>query len=1096
MWKRILSVIGACSMVASVAYAQGGTTVVGRVTSDAGAALAGVSVFIPSLNVGTQTSDNGQYSFSVSASRAAGQTVALTARVIGFSAKTVQITLSPGQTVTENFVLTSNPLRLGEVVVTGAGTTTTREKLGVTINTVDSASIKRAGAPQNVVSALAGKAPGVEIRTQSGEPGASADIKIRGGASLSGTNQPLFVVDGVPIDNSTSSTTGGDASTVAPNRASDINPADIASVDILKGSAAAAIYGARAANGVVLITTKSGHSGPTRYTLSSTNTFDNIDKGNLQLQTDYAQGSNGKTAVCKGPNCVLTSNSYGAKIPAGTPVYDHFGELYKTGHTYDNNLSVSGGNDRTTFYGSGGLTLTDGVLVGPNNKYNRASVRLKAAHRVSSELNIGGNFDFVDTRGNFVQKGSNVSGVLLGGLRTPPNFDNLPYLNQFGLQRPYRFPDPTDVPSMESAGYYDNPFFVLNSPGNRSELDRAIPAFNADWTPTNWLSIKENLGADDYTDSRLEALPLTSAGNAIGQVVRSDNTELQIDHNLTATANHTFSDNFAGTLTLGQNLNSRRFRQLFSTGTQLVAALPLALQNTVSQTSNEYRSLAHIESYFAQATADLYNQLYLTAGVRNDGFSTFGASNRRNNFPKASIAWAFTNALGNTAQKGILSYGKLRAAYGETGKEPPVYGTITAFSSGSTFGSGYGDAIYTLFGPGGLVSGGTEGNNSLRPERSRELEFGGDFGFFNQRADLSVTSYNKRTSDVIIQVPLSSAATGYNAKLENGAQLRNRGIELAFNVRPIETSNVSWQIGVNFSHNKGNVENLLGAQFIPYNEGFTGASGSATLGYAPGVIRGFDFARCGRGLKLNYNGSGVQDIDALCGSGFKPGALFVVPDTTFNTDGSVKEIQGLPIADPTERVIADPNPKYMMSYNTSLKLWNKVTISGLLDVRKGGAVWNGTRGVLITKGTSAFTDLRGTTGAAFGKNFYTSLYPNVAGPGAGLTAFNSYLDWQHWFQDIGGGFGSVSQQFIEDGSFVKLREVGVTFTVDQAWLHNSIGFSTADIRFAGRNLHTWTKYKGLDPEANLGGAEFLTQGLDYFNSPQARSFIISVSLNR
>jgi TonB-linked SusC/RagA family outer membrane protein len=1086
MLKRILSVIAGTAMVASAALAQSGTTVSGRVTNDAGAPVAGANVLIPSLNIGTQTNDAGRYSFVVTGSRAAGQTVALTARVIGFLAKSVQITLTSGRDIVQNFTLSSNPLRLGEVVVTGAGTSTTREKLGVTINTVDSATLRRAAAPQNVVSGLAAKAPGVEVRTQSGEPGASASIKIRGGASLSGTNQPLFVVDGVPIDNSTSSVSGGDASTVSANRAADINPNDISSVDILKGSAAAAIYGARAANGVVLITTKSGHSGPTRYSYSTSTNVDNIDTGNLQLQKDYAQGSGGKTSVCSVPNCVENSNSYGALIPAGTPVYDHLNEIYTKGYTFDNNLSVSGGSDRTTFYASGGLTNQDGVLVGPDNKYNRATFRLKGTEEVSSTFRVGGNFNFIDTRGNYVQKGSNVSGVLLGGLRTPPNYNNLPYLNQFGLQRPYRFPNPTDIPSMENAGYYDNPFFVLNSPGNKSELNREIASFNADWHPLGWLSINETLGADNYADSRLEALPVTSAGNAVGQVTRRDETFLQIDHNLTATATHSFTDRVSGTLTLGQNLNSRRDRSLFSTGNQFLALSPLALENTVSQTSGQAESLAHIESYFAQATAELYDQLYFTVGVRNDGFSTFGASNRRSNFPKASAAWTFTNALGNRDQKGILSYGKLRAAYGETGKEPPVYGTITAFSTNSTFGSGYGDAINTLFGPGGIVSSGGQGNTALRPERSKELEFGGDFGFFDQRADLSITSYNKHTSDVIINVPTSAAATGYASKLENGAKLSNRGVEISLNVRPIQTQNVALELGMLYAKNKGSVDGLLGAQFIGYNEGFTGAGGSATLGYAPGVIRGSDFIRCGRGLKLDYNGTGVQDIDAICAvtpGGYKPGALFLGAN-------------GLPVPDPTDRVIADPNPKYTMSYTTSLKLWNKLTLSGLVDLRKGGQVWNGTRGVLITKGTSAFTDVRGTTNGQFGKNFETNLYPNVAGPGVGVVPFTSLAKWQNWFQNNGGGFGPVGQQFVEDGSFVKLRELSLTYTLDGAWLHNLVGFTSADVRVSGRNLHTWTKYTGLDPEANLGGGEFLTQGLDYFNSPQTKSFVIAISLNR
>ncbi len=644
MFKRILSVIGASAMVASVALAQG-TNISGRVTNEAGAPLAGASVFIPSLNLGSQTNDAGRYTFVVAGARAAGQTVTLTARVIGFTSKSVQVTLTNGQNITENFTLVSNPLRLGEVVVTGAGTSTTRERLTSTINSVDSASLHRVAQPQNVVSALAAQAPNVEVRTQSGEPGSSASIKIRGASSLSGTNQPLFVVDGQPIDNSTESTNGGDASTVTTNRASDINPADIESIDILKGGAAAAIYGARASNGVILITTKRGHSGPTRYSFTSTETFDHVYTPQL-VQTQYGQGINQTAATCGGPNCVVNRYSWGPQIAAGTPIFNHQDELFDTGLTADNNLQISGGSDRTTFFASGGLTNQDGYFKGPNNKYNRATVRLKGTQEVSSKLTVGGNISYIDTRGKYVQKGSNVSGVMLGALRTPPTYNNEDAFTATGLQKPARFPDPTSVAALQGAIYYDNPFFVLDNNGNRSELGRSIGNVNGDWIPLGWLTVKETLGADYYNDSRLESLPLTSANNVLGSVNRLDINNLTIDNNLIATAQHTFSEKLDATLTVGQNLNSIRSRQVFIDGEQLVAPSPFALQNTISQTANETKSLRHGQGYFTQAEVNLFQQLVLNVGIRNDGFSTFGASNRRANYPKASAAWTFTKMLG------------------------------------------------------------------------------------------------------------------------------------------------------------------------------------------------------------------------------------------------------------------------------------------------------------------------------------------------------------------------------------------------------------------------------------------------------------------
>src|SRR2546423_844184 len=571
--RRLLSVIGACAFAASTALAQSGTTVTGRVTSDAGVPLGGASVFLAGLNIGTQTNDDGTYTFVVPASRATGATVQLTARVIGYTARVVPITLTPGATVNQDFSLTVNPFHLGEVVVTGAGMSTTRERLGVTINSVDSSMLRRASEPQNLVTSLAAKAPNIVVRTQSGEPGASASIIIRGAASLTGTNQPLFVVDGQPIDNQTNSTsslavTGGDVQggTATTNRAADINPADIESIEILKGSAASAVYGARAAAGVILITTKRGRSGPTRVTVTSTENFDKATTHDF-LQHDYSQGSvlqGVPFSTCNGPDCVPRAGrtSWGAQLPAGTPTFDHMNELFHTGITADNNVQISGGNDRTTFFASGGLTNQDGVVKGPNNKYNRASFRLKATQEVGSKVTLSGNFNYVDARGNYIQHGNDVSGLLLGALRTPPAFNNEDYLTSGGLQRPYRFPNATSTESFLCCAYYDNPFFVVNSPGNRSELGRIISNFNVEWRPMTWLNVRETLGGDYYNDGRLQALPVTSASDPIGQVVRADQNNLTIDHNLIASATGTRGENLSATLTLGQNLNSRRYRSL------------------------------------------------------------------------------------------------------------------------------------------------------------------------------------------------------------------------------------------------------------------------------------------------------------------------------------------------------------------------------------------------------------------------------------------------------------------------------------------------------------------------------------------------------
>jgi len=1082
MRRRLLefsAILGALALMAPTAHAQQEAVLTGHVTSEGGTPLPNASVFIEQTREGTLTGVDGAYRLVVPAARVTGQQVTLSVRLIGYRQESDTLALTAG-THTHDFTLVANPLRLGEVVVTGQGLTTTREKLGNVINTVDSAAITRSN-ETNVVNAIAAKAPNVEVTSQAGDPGASSYIRIRGPKTISGTGQPLFVVDGVPIDNSTLNTEGSTTQgTVSPNRASDINPDDIASIDILKGAAAAAIYGARAGQGVVLITTKKGQSGPTRYSLRSSYSFDDVTNG-VPLQTKYGLGGLDENGVPQSPECnslnpaagldcyAGVTTSFGPELPAGTPTYNHWDDLFDTGHTWDNNLSISGGNDRTLFYLSGGRTNTDGTMVGPNNWYDKTTVRLNASHQVFDNLRAGLDISYVDTRGHYTQMGSNVDGLLLGSLRTPPEFNNAEYLDPTSkLQRSYRFPFPSVASTTDSRGY-DNPFFVLNEDLNQSNLSRTYGNVNLSYDPFDWLNVRETFGADYYTDQRLEGFPLTSSGQPTGQVFRTDFMNYQLDQNLIATATHTFNPSFSGSLTIGQNVNARNFQQVRVQGITLVAPQPFNLLNTINWTPDDSSVQVHSESYFAQATADLFDRLHLTAAIRNDGFSTFGSSSRRHWFPKASAAFT---VLDNTNENpGLLSFLKLRAAYGETGTEPPAYSTDQVYLVGQfILDAGWGSALFAnQNGLGGLLAGFTRAQPNLGPERTKEVEAGADFGFFGARGDGSLTLYNDRTVGAIFLAPLANS-TGYGQQAQNAGTIRNRGVEVALNVRPIMNPDLTWEIGLQWARNQNQVLDLSGQQFVDLPTGgyFTGAIATAWKGSGLGVIRGADFARCGRGLNID----GVN-IDQACGNAPK-GALYI--DST-----------GFPVVDPTNRVIADGNPKWTGSVRTAVT-WHKIQLSGLLDIRHGGQTWNGTRGALVSFGTSAFTLDRGVQ-----RTFGQDIMPGaVAGPGAG----DPVVIDENWYAGNGGGFGPVASQFIEDASFVKLREISLGYTLDQPWVTRNLGFSSIDLRVAGRNLHTWTDYTGIDPESNLGGAAVLIQGIDYFNNPQTRSFVISVGLNR
>ena len=1092
-------IVSALLALPALIAAQEPVTITGKVASDAGQPLGQVEVAIPAMGLGALSKDDGRYTIVVPGARVSGQTVAVTARRLGYKAVSAQITLSPGG-VTHDFALAANPLQLGEVVVTGAGTTTETEKLGNVRNHVDADLLQRAG-ETNAVEALAGKAPNVTVVQQSGDPGAGSFINIRGISSILGQNQPLFVVDGVPMDNSAFSTSNFNAvddggtgfggvgqteGTVVSNRLIDMNPNDIESVEILKGPAASAIYGARAAAGVVLITTKSGRAGPTRFTFRSSTSFDDVNH-KYPLQTLYGHGNDMLPADTTGIGTVTTSRSWGPLIPAGTPVYDHASEIYQEGHTLDNGITISGGNDRTTFYLSGDNTYQNGILVGPNDYLSRTALRFKGSHHVLDNLKIGADLSYADTRARFDQRGNNLNGVQITALRTPPNFNNMPYLVNTSAgpqERSYRFPN-VDASTLTEDRVYDNPLWVLYQQLNSSTVGRVYGNVNAEYLPVAWLKLNYTLGADYSADERLEGCPVSSAAPCnIGRTVEGKIVNYQIDHNLTGTATYTINPDFGGTVTLGQNLDTRNTRLLGTVGRTYIALQPFKLSNTVTQDLPiDAEQVIHDAGWFGQGTFDMWNQLHLTAAVRNDGSSTFGRSNLRSWFPKGSAAWEFTKAIGERAW---LSYGKLRVAYGEAGVEPQPYLTSQVFTSSVLLGYN----TPSQGGLGGLVSDATKAATSLKPERSKEFETGIDFGFWRDRGDGSLTWYTKTSSDVILRAPIAPSS-GFQFQAENAATLRNRGWEASLNIRPVQQPDYGWDLGLQWARNRSLVLALGGQQFIPIGDAFI--PNVAMLGQPIGVELGTGFLRCGishptdRVLINPAPDTTTGTLSSVC-AGKPNGALYIGPD-------------GFPHVDPDQRIMMDPNYSWTASVRTGFR-YHKLQVSGLVDIRHGGKIWNGTKGALYNYGVHAETAQRAacdTLGVCVGNNktFGQGGWWNgpVAGPGAGMAVPIG----ENWYSgDAACPYSGVDEPCIEDAGFVKLREISISYTFDEPWVQRTIGFSSINVRLSGRNLHTWTKYTGYDPETNLGGplsAAGGASGVDYFNNPQTRSFAISVTLN-
>ena len=1068
----------ALALLPAALAAQQPTTITGQVTGEDGLAIGFVTVTIQAMNIGTLTDGEGQYELIIPASRATGQEVEVVARLVGRTSGSQTTTLSPGAQVID-FVLAADPLQLEEIVVTGVGIEVERAKLGVTINEVEATEILQSN-ESNVVAALAGKVPNVEVTSSSGDPGGGAYIRIRGANSLLGSNQPLFVIDGVPIDNSSrriESSTGG---TAVANRATDLNPADIEDIQVLKGPAAAAVYGSRAANGVILITTKSGQPGTSNVSYSINYSNDRVN--HLQpLNTRYGQGVSGQASS-------TSPLSWGPELGSGATVYDHAGEVYQTANTYDQHLTMSGGSDRTTYYLSLGRLDQGGVIRG-NSQYDRTTVRLRASHAFRDDLRLDGNFAYTDSFSELVQTGSNISGIQLGALRTPPNFNNLPYLDpDNGLHRSYRNQSPQTVTQRRG---YDNPFWIANEMPNTSSVGRTFGNIGVDYTPTPDIRVRYTLGADYSADERTALFPKSSSDFPNGRMIRADLVGLEVDHNLTATLDRDFTPDVVGSLTVGQNLNHREFRRYQVNGQTLFLGTS-QLDFTVDQSPNEFTSTIRTSGYFAQGQLDLWDELFFTGGVRYDGSNTFGTGDSHFAYPKVSTAWDFTDQVEDLAD-GIVSFGKLRAAYGVAGKQPPVFSNVNAYQKGTiTDGWLSPNGLETIYGGAeGVIAEGVLGNQDIEPERTTEYEVGADLAFMDDRLSLGVTYYQQKTTDAILDVDVPPS-TGFYSKYANAAEFENEGWELVAGFEAIDRPGFNWSIEGQWATNESCVLDLAGTEEV----GLTGFSGSTSSVIAPerdangnitecypiGALFGDDFIRFGAGNKSDEG----YDIDTMF-SGWNEGDVYIGDN-------------GYPQYDPRERVTGDPNPDWTASIRNTLRIGDNLVISSLIDIKRGGDMWNGTKGALYYFGAHKDTEPYHGDGAmvVFGQSNpgadsnSTLANETVAGPGAGMSVLADQL---YFLSNIGSGFTGPASQFIEDAGFVKLRDISVSYIVDDLDFLGRIGLSDAVITVSGRNLQTWTDYTGIDPESNLNG-QTLGRGIEYFNNPQTRSFVFGLTLNR
>jgi hypothetical protein len=920
----------------------------------------------------------------------------------------------------------------------------------------------------HLLAALAGRVPGLEVLRHGGEAGSATAVRIRGARSWAGGG-PLLVVDGVPFAGEAGSTWGGTANPLAgvvgSDRAADLDLDEVESVEVLRGPAAAARFGARGAGGALLVATRRGRAGRTEYTLRSAAGTERPARL-VPLQRRFGMGTQGISTACGAPNCVVLQEgvSWGPRLPEGSPTYDHAAELFETGGRWDHSLAVSGGSDRGTFFLSGGVLAQDGYFAGGGDTYHRRGLRLGGTHRLRPGLELSASAALASSAGRYAPRASTPGDLLMSGLRTPPEFDSREFLTPEGLHRSFRFPNPRPGAELASRGT-DNPFYLLEEAEYAQDVSRALGSFRAEWKPRSWLRVGWTLGGDRVADDRREARPLQSSGAPAGGTVGDWRLEeTRVEHSLAVDADWALGAALSGTLGAGHELGYRGLRNVRVVRSGRSSPLPL-LDRTPGAGAVTYddRVRRTLDGYSLRGTLDVAGQLSLAGSLRGDGVAVAGEERHRAWYPAAGATWSFARTLGIPA--GLAGVGDLRLAYGRGGREaePYLLQDLLLFAPAPRFvGPGVTPVSREDF----------RGASGPEPVVTDELEAGVDLGLPGGRAELGVTWFRADTRGAAVFLP---RATASGVRAESVGEVRNAGWEAALGVRPYTGRRVAVQLGLNWARVRNRVVGLGGADVLPYpfeTASFAGSRSVAQVGLPLGVVRGFDFARCGRGLTVVRTGGITHDVGAAC-RGAPDGALFVGAD-------------GFPVRDPVERVIADPTPDWTGALAAELRVLG-VRLGALVERRQGGETLNLTRAFLYQYGTHGDTEARGAQGT-FGVDWMRG---PTAGPGITRVV---RLD-ESWFTTLGGAAGPRAQ-FVEDASVTRLRELSVAYTFDRPWLRRTLGLRAVDARVAGRNLHGWTDYTGVDPEAGVGGALLPNRGIDWFVNPPARAWVLSVTLSR
>jgi TonB-linked SusC/RagA family outer membrane protein len=1048
--KKTILLFSLFVMSTTLLFAQK-MSVNGKVSDSSGGALPGVSILIQGTNNGTSTDFDGNYTIN------AAKGDVLVFSFLGFKTKNVTVT---GTNI--NVSLNEDTSQLDEVVITAFGIKKEAKSLGYAVQQVNVKDLSLAG-KTNGLEALQGQVAGLRINRTSGSAGGGVDMIIRGVTSVdpSRDNQPLIVVDGMTLNNDTFSgnvlpSAGSNAVNSSEqfgfsNRAADINPEDIESYSVLKGAAAAALYGIEASNGAIIITTKKGKKGKAKIRLSSSTTFRDIVT-TPELQTKFREGhrTSRRPGVTIDPTSPDGYNRYSwAFYSWGVPFSDDSFEqsdgtitdlsndkfyspydLFKTGMNTQLNVNISGANDKFNYFLSLGNNSDSGVL--PNTDYQKKNLRFNGGLKVKDNLKITSSVAFTNSGGSRANGGDkSVFSSLSYWSSTFPIND---YLTKDGKQKNY------------TPGWIDNPRYFLETSNLKDNVNRWVGVVSASWDPYKWMNINYSYQIDNYSDQRNRFVPNDlDVGTQVGGFILEEVINYTgLESNLLITFNKDFTEDFNATLLVGESTKDTKLVNLYARGEGLNIPSINDLSNTTNKFSGKGVSQIRKIGVFGDLRLSYKDQLYLSITNRNDWLSDLPAENRSFFYPSVSTSWVFSEILD---MKEFLSFGKIRASWAQVGKGPGA-GKVGHFY--------YPDASFPFSGAGGYYSGTTFGDLNMKPEKLDSYEIGFDLRFFKNKFSIDYSYYKGVVNNQIFKVgsAYSSSLSGY---IRNAGSYETWGHELLLGAKLINKDDFKWRTSFNFSTNTGKVTDLPNdlEEIVFFDDYITN---KAKEGDPLGTLYGWKFKTVNGQRYVNSDGKWV-----VTGS---------ENDDYFYQGANQKVIVG------------NAFPDFVTNFSNHLN-YKGFGFDFLLEWKKGGDIYDKGFRNAIRNGNLKETEFRDET----------KVLDGLMDDGSGGYIENTQelmINADGYYRSAS-NYNVAAETILQDGSWLKLRSIGFSYNFGKE-IVQKIKLDDLSVSFNANNILLWTPFKGYDPEGNYFSAGSNIYGYNGLSVPLSRGYSLGINV--